>query len=68
MPSADLIVVLLRLPGRLVLRVLGRSKCCSVERDGVATRHRNKHCAAPRRSGPRLNIVVASDLNRHDQL
>jgi hypothetical protein len=67
-PSADLTVVLLRLPGRSVLRVLGKSKCCSVERDGVAARHRNKHCAAPRRGGPRLDVVVAGDLNCHDQL
>lgn len=68
-PSADLTVALLRLPDRSVLLaslyVEGASSAALFETlrlldDAIST--------AQRRGGPRLDMVVAGDSNRHDQL
>ena len=68
-PSADLTVVLLRLPDRLVLLasvyVEGVSSAALFETlrlldDAIST--------AQRRRGPRLDVGVAGDFNRHDHL
>jgi hypothetical protein len=68
-PSADLTVALLRLPDRSVLLasvyVEGASSAALSETlrlldDATST--------AQRRGGPRLDVVVAGDFNRHDQL
>jgi hypothetical protein len=68
-PSADLTVALLRLPDRSVLLasvyVEGANEAVlsgtmRLLDDAVST--------AQRRSGPRLDVVVASDFNRYDQL
>lgn len=67
--SADLTVVLLRLLDRLVLLAsvyvegansVALSETLGLLDDAIST--------AQRRSGPRLDVVVASDFNRHDQL
>jgi hypothetical protein len=68
-PSADLTVALLRLPDRSVLlasvyvegaNVVALSEAISLLDTAIST--------AQRRGGPRLDIVVAGDFNRHDQL
>jgi hypothetical protein len=68
-PSADLTVALLRLPDRSVLLALvyveGASSAALFETlrlldDAIST--------AQRRGGPRLDVVVPGDFNRHDQL
>jgi hypothetical protein len=68
-PSADLTVALLRLPDRSVLLasvyVEGANEAAlsgtmRLLDDAVST--------AQRRGGPRLDVVVAGDFNRHDQL
>jgi hypothetical protein len=68
-PSADLTVALLRLPDRSVLLasvyVEGANDAAlrgtiRLLDDAVST--------AQRCGGPRLNVVVASDFNRHDQV
>jgi hypothetical protein len=68
-PSADLTVALLRLPDRSVLLAsvyvegandAALSGTMRLLDDVVST--------AQRRGGPRLDVVVASDFNRHDQL
>lgn len=68
-PSADLTVVLLRLPDRLVLlasvyvegsNTAALSETMRLLDDVIST--------VQRRSGPRLDVVVAGDFNRHDQL
>lgn len=68
-PSADLTVALLRLPDRSVLVA-----SVYVEGGNVAALSRTIDLlteairSARRRSGPRLDLVVAGDFNRHDQL
>jgi Rad3-related DNA helicase len=69
MPSADLIVALLRLPDRPVLLASvymegGNAAALS----GTISLLNEAIHIAQRRGGPRLDIVVASDFNRHDQL
>jgi hypothetical protein len=68
-PSADLTVVLLRLPDRSVLlasvyvegaNAAALSETVMLLDTAIST--------ARRRGGPRLDIVVAGDFNRHDQL
>jgi hypothetical protein len=68
-PSADLTVFLLRLPDRSVLlasvyvegaNAAALSETVMLLDTAIST--------ARRRGGPRLDIVVASDFNRHDQL
>jgi hypothetical protein len=68
-PSADLTVALLRLPDRLVLlasvyvegaNVAALSETISLLDTVIST--------GQRRGGPRLDIVVAGDFNRHNQL
>lgn len=68
-PSADLTVALLRLPDRSVLVASvyvegGNTLALSQTMDllGEAIR------SAGRRGGPRLDLVIAGDFNRHDQL
>jgi hypothetical protein len=67
--SADLTVALLRLPDRLVLLAsvyiegandAALSGTIRLLDDAVST--------AQRRGSPRLNVVVASDFNRYNQL
>lgn len=67
-PSADLTVALLRLPDRSVLLTsvyvegandAALSGTMRLLDDAVST--------AQRRGGPRLDVVVAGDSNRHDQ-
>jgi len=68
-PSADLTVVLLRLPDRSVL-------LASVYVEGSNTAALSEPMrflddvisTAQRRSGPHLDVLVAGDFNRHDQL
>lgn len=68
-PSADLTVALLRLPDRSVLL-----SSVYVEGGSAAALSRTMRLldeaisTAQRRSGPRLDVVVAGDFNRHDQL
>lgn len=68
-PSADLTVALLRLPDRSVLVA-----SVYVEWGNVAALDRTTELlteaihSAQRRSGPRLDLVIAGDFNRHDQL
>jgi hypothetical protein len=68
-PSVDLTVVLLRLPDRSVLLasvyVEGANAAASSE---TVTLLDNVISTAQRRGGPRLDIVVSGDFNRHDQL
>jgi hypothetical protein len=68
-PSADLTVALLRLPGRSMLlasvyveggNTAALSGTMRLLDDAIST--------AQRRGGPRLDVVVAGDFNRHDQL
>jgi hypothetical protein len=68
-PSADLTVALLRLPDRPVLLAsvyvegandVALSRTMRLLDDAVST--------AQRRGSPRLNVVLASDFNRYDQL
>lgn len=67
--SADLIVALLRLLDRLVLLIL-----VYIEGSSAAALSRTIRllddtiCIAQRYSSPHLDIIVASDFNRHDQL
>lgn len=68
-PSADLSVALLRLPDRSVLVAslyvdVGNAAALDVT-VGLITKTIH---SARRRGGPRMNIVVAGDFNRHDQL
>jgi hypothetical protein len=67
--SADLTVALLRLPDRSVLLALvyvegandaALSRTMRLLDDAVST--------AQRRGGPRLDVVLAGDFNRHNQL
>jgi hypothetical protein len=68
-PSADLTVALLRLPDRAVL-------LASVYVEGANGAALSEAVmlldmavsSAQRRGGPRLDVVVAGDFNRHDQL
>lgn len=68
-PSADLTVVLLRLPDSAVLvasvRVEGANAAAlGATMDLLAKAiHDSQH-----RGGPRLDIIIAGDFNRHDQL
>jgi hypothetical protein len=68
-PSADLTVALLRLPDRSVLLasvyVEGGNGAAL---DGTIDLLNEAIHTAQRRSSPRLDVVVASDFNRHDQL
>jgi hypothetical protein len=68
-PSADLTVALLRLPDRSVLLAsvyvegandAALSRTMRLLDDAVST--------AQCRRGPRLDVVLAGDFNRHDQL
>lgn len=68
-PLADLTVTLLRLPDRSVLVVLvyvegGNALALSQTMDHL----REAIYSAGGRGGPRLDLVIASDFNRHDQL
>jgi hypothetical protein len=67
--SADLTVALLRLPDRSVLLasvyVEGRNGAAL---DRTMDFLNEAIHTAQRRSGPRLDVVVAGDFNRHNQL
>jgi hypothetical protein len=68
-PSADLTVALLRLPDRSVLLASvyvegGNAAALS----GTISLLNEAIYIAQRRGGPRLDVVVAGDFNRHDQL
>jgi hypothetical protein len=68
-PSADLTVALLRLPDRSVLLASvyvegGNATALS----GTINLLNEAIHIAQRRGGPRLDVVVAGDFNRHDQL
>jgi len=68
-PSADLTVALLRLPDRSVLLAsvyLEGGNGAAL--DGTMDLLNEAIHTAQRRSGPRLDVVVAGDFNRHDQL
>lgn len=68
-PSADLTVVLLRLPDRTVLLASVYVEGGSVAAlDETIRLLDNAISTAQRHGGPRLDIVVAGDFNRHDQL
>jgi hypothetical protein len=68
-PSADLTVALLRLPDRSVLLasvyVEGANEAAL---SGTMRLLDAAVITAQRRGGPRLDVVVAGDFNRHDQL
>ena len=69
MPSADLTVALLRLPDRAVLL----ASVYVEELNGAALSEPvmlldMAISSAQRRGGPRLDVVVAGDFNRHGQL
>jgi hypothetical protein len=68
-PSADLTVALLRLPDRSVLLASVYVEGVNgAALDGTIDLLNEAIHTAQRRSGPRLDVVVASDFNRHDQL
>ena len=68
-PSADLTVILLRLPDRSVLLASVYVEGGSVAAlDETIRLLDNAISEAHRHGGPRLDIVVAGDFNRHDQL
>jgi hypothetical protein len=68
-PSADLTVALLRLPGRSMLLA---SVCVeggiTAALSGTMRLLDDAISTAQRRGGPCLDVVVAGDFNRHDQL
>jgi hypothetical protein len=68
-PSADLTVALLRLPDRLVLIVsVYMEGANDVALSGTMRLLNNTVSTAQCRGSPCLNVVVASDFYRYDQL
>lgn len=67
--SADLTAAVLRLPGRSVLVVSVYVKGQDEEALLDTTRHiRDVVQLVQRRMGPRMDVILAGDFNRHDQL